>query len=139
MDSQEETTQLEAQRDRLRSMIAYHNRYSRGLQSSFPAPAWLDAPVPTWINMVAVAALGVTVACAIQAAFAGEVVLAGFLFLLVALPSLAYLMMVEITMFGVKSTVVDFLAGGPTPGEPETLQRLAECEARIMKLKEGRQ
>jgi hypothetical protein len=75
MASQDDLAQLEAERDRLLSMIAYHDG------PFYRAPGWFSV--------------------------------------------------IETIVCGITTT-------GRPAGERETRQRLAECEARIMKLKEGR-
>jgi hypothetical protein len=80
--------------------------------------------------------------------FAGQISASGILFLVVGLSLLAYISTRRITVFGAPFFVGEILAlfGGAVAtslgrlpaGEPEALQRLADCEARIAKLKEGR-
>ena len=78
--------------------------------------------------------------------FVGQISGSGILFLVVGLFLLAYISMRRITLFGPPLFVGEILAmfGGATllgrspAGEPEAFQRLADCEARIAKLKEGR-
>jgi hypothetical protein len=133
MAGQDELAQLEAERDRLLSMIAYHNRPLFGVPPK--------SLVPAWIVLVAVAILcgiGVSILAGVLAGQIDPLVL---IFLVVGLPLLAYILSREITVFGLTFHVfqIVFLApGGPPAGDSETRQRLAACEARIMKLKEGR-
>jgi hypothetical protein len=131
MAGQEELAQLEAQRDRLQAMIAYHNRSIFGKSSDARAPAWFIV-----VAAVVLCGIGVSLVAGVCAGqFSSD-----FLLLLVALPPLVYILTRRITIFGIPSLVGDIilLGGGSPAGEPDTRQRLAECEARIMKLKEGR-
>ena len=72
---------------------------------------------------------------------AGQISVSGLVFSVVGLALLAYILVRRNTVFG-----SPFFAGeivvpsrdGTPPGEREAQQRLAECEARIVKLKEGR-
>jgi hypothetical protein len=131
MAGQDELAQLEAERDRLLSMIAYHNRPF--LQPGPRAPAWFVV-----IAVAIICGIGVSIVAGI---FAGQISASGVLFLVVGLPLLAYILARKITVFGITFRVGDTLTGWPTgqpAGEPQARQRLADCEARIMKLKEGR-
>ena len=118
MVDRNELAQLEAERDRLLSMIAYHN-----------GPFYRMFSLPRRPTRFVVAA--VAIICAIGLAmiagtFAGQISASNFLFLVVGLPLLAY--------------ILSRLVGNVErpAGEPEIYQRLADCEARIIKLKEGR-
>jgi hypothetical protein len=130
MASQDELTQLEAERGRLLSMIAYHNgRTPRASR----APGWLVV-----IVVAIVCGIGVSI---IAGVFAGQISAAGLVFLVVSLALLAYISTRRITVFGITFLVADPLTGWPSgrpAGEIEVRQRLADCEARIVKLKEGR-
>jgi hypothetical protein len=140
MTAEEELAQLEAERDRLLSMIAYHNR--RFFQVPVGrAPAWFIG-----VAIVIICGIGVSI---VAGAFAGQVSTSAILFpifLVVGLLALAYISTRKITIFGTILLVGDILSlfgGVATPvgrpaGEPEAHQRLADCEARIIKLKEGR-
>jgi hypothetical protein len=73
--------------------------------------------------------------------FAGQIPGSSMLFVVVGLPLLAYIFARKVTLFGINFRVGQILALGSSEqvaGEPEALQRLTECEARIAKLKEGR-
>jgi len=148
MTDQDGLAQLEAERDRLLSMIAYENRPFDRSSRRFRAPAWLV--------MVAVAMIFVIAAVIVAGLLAGQISASGLVFSVVGLALLAYILTQRITVFGSPFFVGQILAlfggdvlalsGGdaiatPTgrpPGEAEAQQRLAECEARIMELKEGR-
>ena len=131
MADQNQLAELEAERDRLLSMIAYHNR-------PIQTPAWF--PV---IMIAGFCCLGVTILAGI---FAGQISASAILFLVVALPLLAYIFSRKITALGntvLVGEIFALFAGVITPvgqpaGEPQVRQRLADCEARIMKLKEDR-
>ena len=113
------------------SMIAYHN------DRSFSP----NDPAPTWFIVIAVAIIGGIVASIVAGLFAGEISSSGFLFLVVGFLVLTYILSRKITMFGLTFYVIQILMldpGGSPAGESETRQRLADCEARIMKLKDGR-
>jgi hypothetical protein len=131
---QNELAQLEAERDRLLSMIAYHDRPL--FRASGRAPAWFVV-----VGFVVVCGVGVTMAAGV---FVGQISAPGVLLLVVGLPLLAYILVQRVTVLGVKFSVGDVLAAfnmaptGHLAGEPEVRQLLTECEARIMKLKEGR-
>jgi hypothetical protein len=143
MAGQDELVQLEAERERLLSMIAYHNR------PFFRVP---PTRAPNWFVVIAIANIcgfGVLIVAAVFAGQIDPLVFILLIFLVVALPLLAYISTRKITLFGVTFHVGDVLVVlfsspehpvGPAarPGEPQVLQRLAECEARIRKLKEGR-
>jgi hypothetical protein len=127
MTGQDELAQLEAESDRLRSMIAYH----RGSDLQTPAAAHLVA-----IGMM----VGIVILLATRL-FSGQINLYQLVLLVVFLALSAYVLTRKITIFGITFYVGDALAlggSGPPAGEPETLQRLAECEKQIFKLKAGR-
>ena len=113
-----ELAQLEAERDRLLSMIAYHNGPFYRMNSALQTPPWFFV-----IAAIIICALGIAM---VAGFFAGQISTSDFLFLVVGLPLLTYIMSRLTT--GLHEPA----------GEPHVRQRLAECEARIMKLKEGR-
>jgi hypothetical protein len=109
MAGQDELAQLEAERDRLLSMIAYHN-----------GPFYRMTPVraPAWFVVAAIAitsGIGILIVAGISA---GQISASGVLFLFVGLSLLAYI--------SFEGRIADTPAG-----EPEARQRLADCEARI--------
>jgi hypothetical protein len=134
MSGQDELAQLEAERDRLLSMIAYHNPPLPGFQ----APAWFVV-----VALAIICGIGISLVAAV---FAGQISTSTVLFLVVGLPVLAYISTRKITMFGTTISTGEIFAlfsgefgpVGQPAGEPQARQRLADCEARIMKLKEGR-
>ena len=122
MADQNELAQLEAQRDRLLSMVAYHNgpfyRPFGRMSSALQTPTWFFV-----IAAIIICALGIAMSAGF---FAGQISTSDFLFLVVGLPLLTYI-------------AFRLRAGLEQPaGEPQVRQRLAECEARIMMLKESR-
>jgi hypothetical protein len=133
----DELAELEAERGRLRSMIAYHAR---------PALDFPQLPqLPPWSRFILVG-----IACSIGAligagVLAGQISLSFVVFSVVFLALAAYILPLKFSAFGTPVRVVDllgFLGTFPpqlaTPGEPEARQRLSDCEAQIMKLKERR-
>jgi hypothetical protein len=146
MVGQDELTQLEAERDRLLSMIAYHNgpfypmRSGRSRQGS-TQPASSGPQTPAWFPVAGIAivcGLGIVM---VAGFFAGQVPASFVVFVVVGLPLLAYIFARKVTVFGITLRVGDLLALGSSEqiaGEPEAVQRLADCAARIAKLKEGR-
>jgi hypothetical protein len=135
MRDQDELAELQAERDRLLSMIAYHNeqRNEQRISSRFRAP-----PSLVVIAIGSTCGIGLLILAGI---FAGQISPSAVLFLVVGLVLLAYILTQEVEAFGVKFRVGDLFAMAPTgrpAGEPEVRQRLTDCEARIMKLKEGR-
>jgi hypothetical protein len=136
MADQDELAQLEAERERLLSMIAYQNGpfYQKSLK--FRAPSWSV--------VVAIAIICGIGALIVTGILAGQISGSGLVFSVVGLALVAYILTRRITVFGSPLLVGEILIpigdGIVTrpPGEAEAHQRLAECEARIMKLKEGR-
>ena len=122
MVDQNELAKLEAERDRLLSMIAYHDgpfyRPFRRMSSALQKPTWFFV-----IAAIIICAVGIAMVAAV---YAGQISTSEFLFLVVGLPLLTYIMSRLTT--GLHEPA----------GEPQVRQRLAECEARIMRLKEGR-
>ena len=141
MAGQDELSQLEAERDRLLSMIAYHNGPFYPMRSArAPRLASPGAQTPVWF-----AVAGIAIVCGIgilmvAGFFAGQVPGSSILFVVVGLPLLAYIFARKVTVFGITFRAGELLSlsSEQIAGEPEALQRLADCEARIAKLKEGR-
>jgi hypothetical protein len=137
MAGQDELAQLEAERDRLLSMMDYHNRRFSQLP---PGRA------PVWFVVVAMGIICIIGISIIAGVLAGQIPASPVLFLIVGLPLLAYISTRKITVFGRTFFMVEMLGLffgdgtflGGRAGETEARQRLADCEARIMKLKEGR-
>jgi hypothetical protein len=135
MADQDRLAQLEAERDRLLSMITYHN-------GSF----YRRSPVPAWFVVVSIAmicAIGISIVAGI---LTGQIPASLVLFLIVGLPLLAYILTRKITVFGttlLMGEILSLFLGVVTPvgrpvGETEARQRLADCEAQIAKLKGAR-
>jgi hypothetical protein len=138
MADPDELARLEAERDRLLSMIAHH---SGPFYRTPPGPR-----APAWFVLVAAAVIcGIGISL-VAAVFAGQISASTILFVVVGLPLLAYIFSWKITAFGNTVRVGEIFAlftGVITPvgqpaGEPQARQRLADCEARIMKLKKDR-
>jgi hypothetical protein len=139
--ARDELTRLEAERDRLLSMIAYHRRPMLQMPAWFQIPQWFR-----WVSVGMICAIGVLILAGI---FAGQISPWGVIFLVVGLPALAYISTRKIALFGVTfhvgEVLVVLLSSPEHPvsparqpaGEPQALQRLADCEARIMKLRES--
>ena len=145
MTGQDELAQLEAERDRLLSMIAYHNGPFYPMRSRYsprgaPPPASSGPQIPGWLRLA-----GIAIVCGIgilmvAGSFAGQIPASSLLFVVVGLPLLAYIFARKVTVFGITFRAGELLSlsSEQIAGEPEALQRLADCEARIAKLKEGR-
>jgi hypothetical protein len=134
MADQDELAQLEAESDRLLSMIAYQNGPFYRTSLKFRGPT----------GFVAIAIAFVIISAIVAEILAGQISASGLVFPVVGLALLAYILMRRTTMFGgpffsgeILVALGDGIVTSP-PGERETHQRLAECEAQIMKLKEGR-
>jgi len=145
MTGQDELAQLEAERDRLLSMIAYHNGpfypMRRGYSSRGVPPLASSGPqMPGWLELAGIAIICGIGILMVAGFFAGQIPASNLLFVVVGLPLLAYLFAQKVTLFGINFRAGELLALGSEQiaGEPEALQRLADCEARIAKLKEGR-
>ena len=130
MAGQDDLAQLEAERDRLLSMIAYHNR------APFPKPPWFHV-----VTIMLLCGIGILIMAGL---LAGQIPVLAVLFAVVSLPLMAYIMTRKLTVFGTTFQAEDVIGAlmlsptGRPAGERETHQRLADCEARITKLKEGR-
>ena len=122
MVDQNELAKLEAERDRLLSMIAYHDGpFYRPFRRRSSAPQR-----PTWFFVVAAITICAVGIAMVAGVYAGQISTSEFLFLVVGLPLLTYIMSRLTTGLNAPA------------GEPQIRQRLSECEARIMELKEGR-
>jgi hypothetical protein len=135
MASHDELAQLEAERDHLLSMIAYQNGPFYRISLKFRTPAWSV--------VVAIAIIFIIGALIVAGLLAGQSSGSGLVFSIVGLALLAYILTRGIRVSGSSlfagEILIPFGDGviGPVPGEAEAHQCLAECEARIMKLKEG--
>jgi hypothetical protein len=132
MTDRDELADLEAERDRLRMMIALYEHPDIG----FPE-------LPPWLRRVLMgASCGVAALVAVWM-LAGEIDPWLVIFLVVFLVLTAYISTRKITAFGTSVRIFDLLSylaltASPTPGAGELRDRLSNCEARIMQLKEGR-
>jgi hypothetical protein len=132
MSNQDELAELEAERDRLRSMIALYEHPDIG----FPE-------LPLWLRRVL---MGVSCGVAALVAvwmLAGQIDPLLVIFLVVFLVLTAYISTRKINAFGTSVGVFDLLSylaltASPTPGAGELRQRLLNCESRIMELRERR-
>lgn len=132
MADRDELAELEAERDRLRTMIAYYEHPDIG----FPE-------LPPWFrNVLTGIACGVAALVAVGM-LAGQIDPSLVIFLVVFLALTAYISTRKINAFGASVRVFDLLSylalkAAPTPGAPELRDRLSNCENRIMQLKERR-
>ena len=134
MAGRDDLAQLEEERDRLLSMIAYHNRPLLRGPALSPAPAWFVV-----VAIAVICGIGVSIVAGV---IAGQISASAILFLVVGLPLLAYILTRKIAVFGTSLFMGEILAlflggSGRPAGESEACQRLADCEARIMELKGG--
>ena len=130
MVNQDELAQLETERDRLQSMIAYHNGSSYGRPSQLRAHGWFV--------VVAVVLICGVAGSLIAAVFAGQLSPLGPIAVLAGLALLAYILSRRVTLFGVTFFLGEVFSGYPTGhpvGENEARERLAKCEAQIVKLR----
>jgi hypothetical protein len=132
MSDEDELAELEAERDRLRSMIALYEHPDIG----FPE-------LPSWLRRVLMgASCGVAALVAVWM-LAGQIDPLQVIFLVVFLVLTAYISTRKINAFGTSVRVFDLLSylaltASPTPGAGELRDRLSNCEARIMQLRERR-
>lgn len=132
MIDRDELLRLEAERDRLRTMIAYYERPDIG----FPE-------LPPWLRYVLLGALCAVAAFVAMEMLSGQVDPSFVIFLVVFLLLTAYISTRKINAFGRSVRVFDLLSfivltASPTPGADELRQRLSSCESRIMELRERR-
>jgi hypothetical protein len=132
MTNRDELADLEAERDRLRSMIALYEQPD----ISFPE-------LPAWFWRVLLGIGGVIAAVVAVEMLAGQIDPSLVIFLVVFLSLTAYISTRKINAFGRSMRVFDLLShliliANPKPGAPELRDRLSNCEARIRQLEEGR-
>src|SRR6202012_1436927 len=132
MSDQDELTELEAERDRLRLLLAYYERPETG----FPE-------LPVWLRYALLGALCLVAVWLAVEMLTGLVDPALVIFLVVFLSLTAYISTRKINAFGTSMRIFDLLSylaliASPTPGEGELRQRLLNCESKIMQLKERR-
>jgi hypothetical protein len=133
MADRDELADLEAERDRLRSMIALYEHPDIG----FPE-------LPLWLQRVLMGAAGGVAGLVAVWMLAGQINPWLVIFLVVFLSLTAYISTLKINAFGTSVRVFDLLSylaltASPTPGAGELRDRLSNCEARIMQLRERRQ
>src|SRR5438270_1106513 len=104
MTGLEELAQLEAERDRLLSMIAYHDR------PVLQTPPWFQ--IPQWFRLIAAGMICGIGALIVAGIFAGQIALSGLVFSVVFLGLAAYILTRKITVW-------------QPAGEPQAHQRLA--------------
>ena len=132
MTDQDELANLEAERDRLRNMIALYEHPDIG----FPE-------LPLWLQRVLIgAACGVAALVAVWM-LAGQIDPLLVIFLVVFLSLTAYISTRKINAFGTSLRIFDLLSylaltASPTPGADELRDRLSNCERKIMQLRERR-
>jgi hypothetical protein len=134
MPDRDEPADLEAERDRLLSMTAYHKR----------ATLRVNLSLAPWVRFVL---LGITCgvgALMVAAIAAGQIDLPMVAFPVVFLVLAAYISTRRINLFGTSMLVAEIMSfltlspPLPTPGDADVRQRFSDCEARIAELKEGR-
>src|SRR5215813_373313 len=132
MTDQDELADLEAERDRLRSLIALYERPDIG----FPE-------LPAWFCYVLLGIASVIAVLVGAGMLAGQIDPLLVIFAVVFLSLTAYISTRKINAFGKSMRVFDLLSFVtltmlPGPRAPELRQRLSNCESRIMELKERR-
>jgi hypothetical protein len=132
MIDSDELADLEAERDRLRSLIALYEQPDIG----FPS-------LPTWFGYVLLGIASVTAVLVGAGMLAGEIDPTPVIFAVVFLTLTAYISTRKINAFGKSMRVFDLLSFAtlttlPGPRAPELRQRLSTCESRIVELKERR-
>jgi hypothetical protein len=128
----DELAGLEAERDRLRSLIAYYERPDIG----FP-------DLPAWFCYVLLGIAGIIAVLVAAAMLAGQIDPTLVIFSVVFLVLTAYISTRKINAFGTSMRVFDLLSYVtlttlPGPGAPELRRRLSSCETRITELKNRR-
>jgi hypothetical protein len=115
----DELALLETERDRLQSMISYHNP-------------------PNSPRLVAASAIFIFGLAGLLVASIDS--LSERILAVVILALAAYILAQRVTLFGISARLIEIviLSGSQIAGEPEIRQRLAKCEAEIVKLKDSR-
>jgi hypothetical protein len=125
MASRDELARLQAERVRLLSMLAYEGQKTR--------PDW-----SVLLGYVMVFAIGVMI---VGSFIDGETTSFRGLALSIVIAGLAaYVLSRKFSMFGTRISLLGALAGtplGPPSGEAEARQRLADCEAQIVRLRDS--
>ena len=133
MTERDELADLEAERDRLRSLIALYERP----EITFPE-------LPAWFGHVLLGIGGVTALAVAAGMLAGQIDPALIIFLVVFLALTAYISTRKINAFGTSMRVFDLLSyltltTLPGPRAPELRHRLSNCESRIVELRNAAQ
>ena len=131
-DQDNELADLEAERDRLKSLIALYARPEIG----FPE-------LPGWFGYVLVGVVGLVGIYVAVEMLTGQIEPSLVIFLVVFLGVTAYISTRKINAFGTTMRVFDLLSylalvASPTPGEPELRDRLSNGERKISQLRERR-
>ena len=130
MTDRDELSDLEAERDRLRMMIALYEHPDVG----FPE-------LPPWLHYALLGA-GCGAAALVAAwMLEGQIDPLLVIFLVVFLSLTAYISTRKINAFGTSVRIFDLLSylalrASPTPGADELRDRLSNCERKIMQLRE---
>jgi hypothetical protein len=132
MTDRDELADLEAERDRLRSLIALYEHPDIG----FPE-------LPVWFRNVLIGVVCVMGALVAAEMLEGQIDPTLVIFAVVFLSLTAYISTRKINAFGTSMRVFDLLSYlaltmSPTPGAGELRQRLLNCESKIMELRERR-
>jgi hypothetical protein len=132
MTDRDELADLEAERDRLKTLIAYYERPDIG----FPE-------LPVWFRYVLLGIVCLTATYVAVRMLAGQIDPSLVIFLVVFLLLTAYIFTRKINAFGTTMRVFDLLShmaliASPTPGAGELRDRLSNCERKIMQLRERR-
>jgi hypothetical protein len=132
MTDRDELADLEVERDRLRTMIALYEQPDIG----FPE-------LPLWLRYVLLGAGCAAAALVAVWMLAGQIDPWLVIFLVVFLSLTAYISTRKIDAFGTSVRIFDLLSylaltASPTPGVGVLRDRLSNCEARIMQLRERR-
>jgi len=132
MTDEDELSDLEAERDRLRSLLVYYERPDIG----FPE-------LPPWFGYILLGIGSIVAVWVAAEMLAGQIDPTMVIFSVVFLSLTAYISIRKINAFGTSMRVFDLLSylaltTSKTPGEPELRQRLLNCESKIMQLRERR-
>jgi hypothetical protein len=132
MSDQDDLADLEAERDRLRSLIAYCERPDIG----FPE-------LPTWFCYILAGIVGIVGVVVAADMLEGEIDPSLVIFAVVFVTLTAYISTRKINAFGARMRVFDLvsylaLSVFPGPKASDLRQRLSKCESKIMEMKERR-
>jgi hypothetical protein len=128
MAGDDELARLEAERARLLSVIAHQRRM-------------VEQAIPAWFRLVSlamVAGIGIALAAGL---IAGQISFSGIFWSLGIFGLSVFVGTRKISLFGARFYVWEFIMGDavlPPVGERQPRELLADCEARIAKLRESR-